>query len=59
MIVITSDRGLAGAFNTNIIKLAKATIEEKYARQYTKGNVFIWGIGKKGYEYFTKNNYQD
>jgi len=29
MIVITSDRGLAGAFNTNIIKLAKATIAEK------------------------------
>ncbi len=58
LIVITSDRGLAGAFNTNIIKLAKATIAEKYADQYKKGNVTIWSIGKKGFEHFSKNNYK-
>jgi F-type H+-transporting ATPase subunit gamma len=58
LIVITSDRGLAGAFNTNTIKLAKATIAEKYAEQYKKGNVTIWNIGKKGYEHFLKNNYK-
>jgi F-type H+-transporting ATPase subunit gamma len=58
LIVITSDRGLAGAFNANIIKLAKSTIAEKYATQFQKGNVTIWGIGKKGYEHFTKNNYK-
>jgi F-type H+-transporting ATPase subunit gamma len=57
LIVITSDRGLAGAFNANTIKLAKATIAEKYADQHKKGNVTIWGIGKKGYEHFTKLNY--
>jgi F-type H+-transporting ATPase subunit gamma len=58
LIVITSDRGLAGAFNTNTIKLAKATIAEKYAAQYKKGNVSLWCIGKKGYEHFAKNNYK-
>lgn len=58
LIVITSDRGLAGAFNTNLIKLAKATIAEKYTAQQSKGNVTIWGIGKKGYEHFAKNNYK-
>ena len=57
LIVITSDRGLAGAFNANIIKLAKARIAEKYADQHRKGNVWIWNIGKKGYEHFVKNNY--
>ncbi len=57
LIVITSDRGLAGAFNANTIKLAKATIAEKYAEQHKKGNVTIWNIGKKGYEHFVKNNY--
>ncbi len=57
-IVITSDRGLAGAFNANTIKLTKATIAEKYADQYKKGNVTIWNIGKKGYEHFAKNNYK-
>lgn len=58
LIVITSDRGLAGAFNTNLIKLAKATIAERYAEQHKKGNVAIWNIGKKGYEHFSKNGYK-
>jgi F-type H+-transporting ATPase subunit gamma len=58
LIVLTSDRGLAGAFNTNVIKLAKATIAEKYAEQHKKGNVTIWNIGKKGYEHFAKLNYK-
>jgi F-type H+-transporting ATPase subunit gamma len=56
LIVITSDRGLAGAFNANTIKLTKATIAERYAGPHKKGNVVIWNIGKKGYEHFTKNN---
>jgi F-type H+-transporting ATPase subunit gamma len=58
LIVITSDRGLAGAYNANVIKLAKQNIREKYATQYAKGNVTIWSIGKKGYEHFAKNNYK-
>jgi F-type H+-transporting ATPase subunit gamma len=58
MIVITSDRGLCGAYNSNIIKLAKATIQEKYASQAAKGQVYIWSIGKKGYEHFAKNGYK-
>jgi F-type H+-transporting ATPase subunit gamma len=58
MIVITSDRGLCGAFNANLIKLAKATILDKYQSQFKKGNVTIWAIGKKGYEHFAKNKYQ-
>lgn len=58
LIVITSDRGLAGAFNSNLIKLAKQTINERYQTQFAKGNVTIWSIGKKGYEHFLKNNYK-
>ena len=58
LIVITSDRGLCGAFNANLIKLAKVTIAEKYSAQHKKGNVTIWNIGKKGYEHFVKNKYK-
>src|SRR5438067_1039014 len=58
LIVITSDRGLAGAYNANVIKLAKQTIREKYATQQPKGNVTIWSIGKKGFEHFGKNNFK-
>lgn len=57
LIVITSDRGLAGAYNANVIKAAKQTIQDKYSAQYAKGGVTIWSIGKKGFEHFSKNNY--
>jgi F-type H+-transporting ATPase subunit gamma len=56
-IVITSDRGLAGAYNSNVIKTAKLAMEENYASQLAKGNVHVWNIGKKGYENFIKGNY--
>jgi F-type H+-transporting ATPase subunit gamma len=58
LIVVTSDRGLCGAYNSNIIKMAKATITERYAAQAQKGNVEIWTIGKKGYENFLKTKYR-
>jgi F-type H+-transporting ATPase subunit gamma len=56
-ILVTSDRGLCGAYNTNIVKLAKATIAEKYAAQKSKGNVTVWAIGKKGGEAMAKLGY--
>ena len=58
LIVITSDRGLCGAYNANLVKLTKSLIAEKYADQKKKGKVTIWNIGKKGYEHFIKNNYK-
>jgi F-type H+-transporting ATPase subunit gamma len=58
LILITSDRASCGAYNSNLIKLAKATMREKYPEQTAKGNSVIWSIGKKGYEHFLKNNYK-
>src|ERR1017187_3427787 len=55
VIVITSDRGLCGGYNSNLIKLTKQVIREKYAAQQAKGNVTVLTIGKKGYEHFEKN----
>ena len=57
LIVITSDRGLCGGYNSNLIKLVKLDIREKYAAQFAKGNVQILPLGKRGYEHFTKNHY--
>ena len=54
IIVVTSDRGLCGGYNSNLIKLAKQVISEKYPQQHAKGKVQILPIGKKGYENFTK-----
>jgi F-type H+-transporting ATPase subunit gamma len=58
IIVVTSDRGLCGGYNSNLIKLAKQVISDKYAMQEAKGNVQILPIGKKGYEHFTKNGFK-
>jgi F-type H+-transporting ATPase subunit gamma len=57
LIPITSDRGLAGAYNANVIKLTREALREKYARQHAAGNVTILPIGKKGYEYFLRYGY--
>jgi F-type H+-transporting ATPase subunit gamma len=58
VIVVTSDRGLCGGYNSNLIKLAKQTIREKYSEQSAKGNAQLLPIGKKGYEHFSKNNFK-
>jgi F-type H+-transporting ATPase subunit gamma len=58
MIPITSDRGLCGGYNAYVIKLTRQVIATKYAAQQAKGNVTILPIGKKGYEYFLRNNYK-
>lgn len=57
LILITSDRGLCGGYNANLIKLAKQTIAENYAAQRAKGNVTIWGLGKKGWESMSKQGF--
>jgi F-type H+-transporting ATPase subunit gamma len=54
LLVVTSDRGLAGAYNANIIKLAKQIVRERYSAQHSRGNVTVWSIGKKGFEHFSK-----
>lgn len=58
LIVITSDRGLSGAYNSNIVKLAKQTVAEKYNTQFSKGNISVWNIGKKGWESLTRSGYK-
>jgi F-type H+-transporting ATPase subunit gamma len=54
LVVVTSNRGLCGAFNSNVIKETKKIIEEKYYSQYRKGSLFIMAIGKKGYDALRK-----
>lgn len=58
LIPITSDRGLCGAYNANVIKMTRSVINEKYAAQSAKGNVTILPIGKKGYEFFQRYGYK-
>lgn len=57
LIVVTSDRGLAGAFNTNLLKVAEATIEERFAAQREAGTLRILAVGRKAHDYFGKRGY--
>jgi F-type H+-transporting ATPase subunit gamma len=57
IVVVSSNRGLAGAFNTNVIKTANNLVAEKYSEQLKAGNVSIVGIGKKGQEYYQRRKY--
>lgn len=52
IVMVTSDRGLCGAFNSNVIKAAIAFINENYPAQVEKGNVSVFALGKKGSEAF-------
>ena len=54
IVVITSSRGLCGAFNTNIIKAATALAENTYADQLAAGNLSFVFVGKKGYDVLKK-----
>ncbi|MEO1261682.1 MAG: ATP synthase F1 subunit gamma [Bacteroidota bacterium] len=54
VVVVTSNRGLCGAFNSNVIKSAIATIDEKYTEVRKEGNLTILPIGKKGFEFFSR-----
>ncbi|MET3126715.1 F-type H+-transporting ATPase subunit gamma [Arcicella rosea] len=57
VIVVTSDRGLCGAFNANVGKATVSLIAEKYAEQQAAGNVEIMALGKKGGEYLSRRGY--
>ncbi len=55
LVVITSDKGLCGGFNTNVIKTARRLLAETYATQHKAGNVTMLHVGKKGYDFFKKD----
>jgi F-type H+-transporting ATPase subunit gamma len=58
IILITSNRGLCGAFNSNVIKEARRVTADSYYEQYRKGNVQFLTIGKKGFDYLRKQKFK-
>ncbi|MEP0862048.1 MAG: ATP synthase F1 subunit gamma [Ignavibacterium sp.] len=55
VVVVTADRGLCGAFNTNIIREATRYIQEELQEKNISHSLFC--LGKKGSDYFSKRNY--
>ena len=57
VVVVSSNRGLCGAFNSAICKTAQATIEGELSAYSNAGNVRVLAVGRKAYEYFNKRGY--
>jgi len=55
VIVVTADRGLCGAFNTNIIKEATRYVEEEIKQKGLEHQLYC--LGKKGSDYFSRRDY--
>jgi len=57
IVAVSSNRGLAGAFNMNVIKAVNQLLATTYAAQHREGNVSIVAIGKKTQDYFEKRKF--
>lgn len=57
LVTITSNRGLCGAFNQNVVKEAVKQVEGQFAPQLQKGNVDFFCVGKKGADILKSKGY--
>ena len=57
LVVITSDRGLCGGFNSNVFKATQQLISQQYSDELANDELYIMPIGKKAYEYFKKRDF--
>jgi F-type H+-transporting ATPase subunit gamma len=57
LIILTSNRGLCGPFNSNILRSAKIHIDQHYGDLNRQGKLDLFCIGKKGAEHFQKAKY--
>lgn len=58
IVVVSSDRGLCGAFNANVVKRAQLLAQTKYPSQQEKGKLTMLCIGKKGAEALKRLGYK-
>lgn len=57
VVVIASDKGMCGTFNTQVCKTAEAHIQEKYGHLHPQ-DIWLVAIGNKASEYFKKKTYR-
>jgi F-type H+-transporting ATPase subunit gamma len=57
LVLVTSDRGLCGAFNTNLIRLAFEHIDETYPGWSEQGRIKLFCVGRKGADFCSRRRY--
>lgn len=58
LVVVTSDKGMCGGFNMNIIKKVEELIAGDLRDCYLENNLSLYCVGKKCVDYFSKRNYK-
>ncbi len=58
IVIVAADRGLCGAFNSNIVRSVSQRIEKEYSELYKSKKVFLYCVGKKSFDFFSKRNYE-
>lgn len=58
LVVVTADRGLAGGFNSNIIKRTEEEIRSRYQEYQDRDRLFLICVGRKGHDHFSKRGYE-
>jgi F-type H+-transporting ATPase subunit gamma len=58
VVIVTSDRGLCGSFNMNVIRTAEEIMKNQLADYYTQNNLTLYCVGKKGNDHFSKREYR-
>jgi F-type H+-transporting ATPase subunit gamma len=58
IVAVASDRGLCGAFNSNVFKKVQGLVNDQYYDIHKQGNLDILPVGKKSYDFFRKRDFQ-
>jgi F-type H+-transporting ATPase subunit gamma len=58
LVVVTSDRGLCGSFNMNVMRYAEEMMKNDFNEMLKNDNLLLYCVGKKGYDYYSKRNYK-
>jgi len=54
LIVISSDRGLCGSFNTNVLRLASQYIDHTIPAEFPQAKVSVVSVGRRSTQFFAK-----
>lgn len=58
LIIVGSDRGLCGGFNSNLFRYVEDQIRAQFSEQHTNGSLELVCIGRKSFDHFRKRGYK-
>lgn len=56
VVVISSDRGLCGSFNTNVLRMASQYIDQTIPAEFPQAKVSVLAVGRRSTQFFAKRS---